>query len=350
MRPGSDPEFSTYFKCHIEEDLIEGMILPVRRSAGLRDEYFYHNTQECSNFKYKSKIREKKMSSATGYRVNIKCTLVEAIASYKEQVDHTRRDLQRSILRMGSYRFSPSFQHLERSAVEWGKMTESARRKQIERLDLSSKAPKISSVTVINLADSGDEGCSLSTSNLPSAESVAASSYSSSCASGESPENTIGFFKDSGLPEFLRGSWQNANKIVNLGGIGPHPTESTKRCVLFLSQSITHTVEASRVSLKCDNNCPRFEECSICAHNIAVAHSLGRLREFVQGYKAPLTKMLGIPAGSRKKEDEKKRMKRKRKSHPERDVSSYGDRNKAAARLPKSKEDNDDNTLRSCVR
>ena len=170
-------------------------------------------------------------------------------------------------------------------------------------------------------------------SKVPSAKSRAASGCkkSASCASGERQEDIIGFFKDSGLPEFLRGSWQNANKIVNVGGVGPHPTDSTKRCVLSLSQSITHTVVASRGFFKCDDSCPRFKECGICAHNIAVAHSSGRLREFVQGYKAPLS----TPAGSGKEGNEET-MKRKRKSHPEHDVSSCGDRNKAAARLPKS--------------
>ena len=131
--------------------------------------------------------------------------------------------------------------------------------------------------------------------------------------------------------EFLRGSWQNANKIVNLGGIGPPPTDSTKRCVISLSQPITHTIVASQGSLKCDNSCPRFKECGISAHTIAVAHSSERLQEFVQGYKAPLS----TPAGSGKEGNEE-RMKRKRKSHPESDVSSCGDRNKAAAPLPKS--------------
>ena len=49
-----------------------------------------------------------------------------------------------------------------------------------------------------------------------------------------------------------------------------------------------------------------------------------------------------VPAGSGKKENEK-RMSRKRKSHPERDVSGYGDR-VGAGQLPKPTEIDDDNT------
>ena len=64
--PGSHPEFSTYFRRHIEEDMSTGMILPVRRSAGLRDEFFYNNVKECLNFKFKSKILEKEMVTGSG--------------------------------------------------------------------------------------------------------------------------------------------------------------------------------------------------------------------------------------------------------------------------------------------
>ena len=53
VRHGKNPEFSSYFRCHIKEDMLKSMILPVRRSAGLRDDFFYNNDQECSNFKFK---------------------------------------------------------------------------------------------------------------------------------------------------------------------------------------------------------------------------------------------------------------------------------------------------------
>jgi len=57
-----------------------GMIISVRRSLGLGDEFFYNNGQECANFKYKSKINESKTQITKGYRPNTKCTWVEAIS------------------------------------------------------------------------------------------------------------------------------------------------------------------------------------------------------------------------------------------------------------------------------
>ena len=99
----------------------------------------------------------------------------------------------------------------------------------------------------------------------------------------------------------------------------------------------------SRGSFKCDNNCPRYKECAICAHTIAVAHDSQNLSELLRGYTVPLKKMVDdcVPAGSGKNESEK-RMSRKRKSHPERDVSGYGDR-VGAGQLPKPTEIDDDN-------
>ena len=35
-------------------------------------------------------------------------------------------------------------------------------------------------------------------------------------------------FQMSGLPEYLHGSWANANKIIELGGICQHPSDPSK--------------------------------------------------------------------------------------------------------------------------
>lgn len=73
--PDKEPAFSDYFRANIEEDMKNREILSVRRSVGLEDEFFHNNGQECANFKYKSKDKESKMQTATGYRPNMKCTL-----------------------------------------------------------------------------------------------------------------------------------------------------------------------------------------------------------------------------------------------------------------------------------
>ena len=59
--PGKEAQFVEYLRNHIEEDMKEGMLLPMRRRAGLKDVFFYNNAQECSNFKFKSKIKEANM-------------------------------------------------------------------------------------------------------------------------------------------------------------------------------------------------------------------------------------------------------------------------------------------------
>ena len=41
----------------------ESMLPSTRRKAGVNDELFYNNAQECSNFKDKSKILEEKMNT-----------------------------------------------------------------------------------------------------------------------------------------------------------------------------------------------------------------------------------------------------------------------------------------------
>ena len=98
------------------------------------------------------------MENSAGYRLNTKCTWVEAIEVYKELVESTRRDMQCSILCMGSYRLYSSLQHLEQNAVEWAKMSDSERRKHVDRLNLSlTTHDKTPYTTVINLTESDNE-------------------------------------------------------------------------------------------------------------------------------------------------------------------------------------------------
>ena len=52
----------------------------------------------------------------------------------------------------------------------------------------------------------------------------------------------------------------------------------------------------------CDNSCPRFKECDICAHTIAVAFKEGKLKELSEEYHITLSQMVLIPGSSGKKE------------------------------------------------
>ena len=73
-RGTSQPEFSRYFATYLAEEMKEKMILPVRREAGLGDEFFYDNAVESINRKFKTKIREQKTSTNVSGFKSLNCT------------------------------------------------------------------------------------------------------------------------------------------------------------------------------------------------------------------------------------------------------------------------------------
>ena len=56
-----------------------------------------------------------------------------------------------------------------------------------------------------------------------------------------------------------------------LEGIGPFPNDVSKRTVISLSSPRVHTVQIKS----------KRKECAICAHIVAVAYQVGKLRNFV---------------------------------------------------------------------
>ena len=139
IQPSRRPEFSAYFRKYIEEDMKNGMLLSFRRYAGLSDDFCYNNAQECSNFKYKSKIREAKMADFVGYRPNVKCTWVEAILHYEEMVGAVNRDKRRAVIAKGAYLLSSEYEHLYLSQLRWSKMSIEQKRALLAKVDGSCK-------------------------------------------------------------------------------------------------------------------------------------------------------------------------------------------------------------------
>ena len=117
--PDKEPVFSDYFRRNIKEDMKNGMILSVRMSVGLGDEFFYNNRQECANFKYKSKNEESKTQTTTGYCPNTKCTWVEAISIYKNLVEEANRYKQLAWLQKGLFQLSLRYNHLHFPLLQW---------------------------------------------------------------------------------------------------------------------------------------------------------------------------------------------------------------------------------------
>lgn len=292
-----DPRFSRYFQRHVEEDMKNGMLLPVRRKAGLNDEFFYNNVQESWNAVFKGKIKEKKVLEGIGYRPELKCTWSEAIKLYKHSVLNARRDIQRAVLGKGPFSLNTQYQYLTVTDARWSIMSRQDRQKHLETLGAAFEE------------EAEDED--------------ADTTYTSSVDNDHL--EVMGKFENSGLPEFLRGSWSNAGQILSLEGIVPYPNSKEKHLVISLSRPISHTVEVKARNLTC-SECPRYNERGICAHTLAVAHQLGRLQEYTKSYQVPLANMVAptIPNGAGKKENEKKS--RKRKSNSPRVVANYGNR------------------------
>ena len=59
-------EFHHYFNVFLSDDICHGMLLPLRRSLGLGDDFFYNNAAESLNNKYKQQIREKYTKCGAG--------------------------------------------------------------------------------------------------------------------------------------------------------------------------------------------------------------------------------------------------------------------------------------------
>ena len=120
---GKEPKFSKYFQSYIEEDMKNGMLLPIRRRAGLNDEFFYNNTQECSNAAFKGKVKESKALETAGYRPLFKGTWSEAIKIYRECVLQAQRDINRPVFGKGPDALNAQHQYLSVTDAEWSNMT-----------------------------------------------------------------------------------------------------------------------------------------------------------------------------------------------------------------------------------
>lgn len=214
IHPEKEHQFSKYFRECIEEDMKEGMLLSTRRKAGLGDEFFFNNAQECSNFKYKSKILEEKMSTTPGYCPCVKCSWTEALVLYRRLVEEVKRNKQRAVLQKGSFVLAEPYKHLEIPLHQWSALTLKEKNAHLAKVDPSIKG-------AFNATLASD--LELQEPRTPD-------------VSEENPI-TIGSFEETGLPECLRGSWVNANKILDLQGTAGHPNDSSKKVVIVMTET-----------------------------------------------------------------------------------------------------------------
>ena len=99
-------KFFNYFQIHISNDMKVGMLSPVRKKIGLKDNFYYNNEEECSHFKYKCKLRENKAVTSTGYGRDIHVSWVTAITAYKKMVDKVREIIRLVVIGREPYRLT----------------------------------------------------------------------------------------------------------------------------------------------------------------------------------------------------------------------------------------------------
>ena len=132
-------EFFNYFQTYISDDMKVGMLSPVRKKIGLKENFYYNNAEECSHFKYKCKLREHKAVTSTGYGRDIHVSWGTAIKVYKCMVDEVRENIRLAVIGKGPYRLSPEAEHLQMSHQGWSKLSPEERRQHLAKLDPFSK-------------------------------------------------------------------------------------------------------------------------------------------------------------------------------------------------------------------
>ena len=359
-RDTTSPEFYNYFKSYVAKDMKEKMILQARRAAGLGDEFFYDNATESINHRFKVHIRQsKEVVDLTGSR-NLDCTLFEACQIYNGMLEETRRNIHRAVLGQGPYRLAPDHSSLRVDPYKWKELNEKQRMRKLRKLDsriglkdgnATSKESSQSTETITkpdnsredpfrkenadsegyllgNVSEECSPPCkrsSTSSSTNGNKEHNSASAKSASSATEEETVSKRCDFDLTGLPEVLKGSWLNAQRILNKDGVGPAPGDPKSRIVVSTSRDVFHRVkiDSSRIPKRCD--CERFEELKVCAHIFAVAFLEETLDKILDNCYPQLSSVLKPPVSVGKKPHQTVR---KRKSTPKepRDLKKYKQR------------------------
>ena len=105
------------------ENIVSGMLKPVRREAGLGNPplRFTTNASKSVNAMLKRKVDYKKNE------------LHVFINHLKQVVDEQEKEVERAVISRGKYKFHPDYTHLEIKESEWFKMTKDQREKHIKK-------------------------------------------------------------------------------------------------------------------------------------------------------------------------------------------------------------------------
>ncbi|CAB4003812.1 Hypothetical predicted protein [Paramuricea clavata] len=247
------PLFSSYFVANIAEDMKEKMLLPVRRSAGLGDNFYFNNCPESMNSCLKKEIDHQKKSSNPGE--SSKCSYSEFAEIAQKFVEKYRRNIHRAILGDSPYVLAPECTDLEVSKEQWEKL---------------SKGRKIAKITLLDECGAEDY------EESPASPSTSASR---SCPSSQ----ILPDFESTGLPRNLKQLWSNAEIILQKNGVTKVQASSGLSAV---------------ISLRKPN-----QNYKMCSHVIAASQQDGTLGELIAKWQPNLSNIVqsSIPKKSGKK-------------------------------------------------
>lgn len=277
--------------------------------------------------------------------------MVGAFQTYEMMVMETRRNIQRATYQQGPYRLTKRMQKHETTIAEWLQMTPAERSQKLLKIDESSRnnptaalfqdpvAVPVRSQPMPTEADAPEMSFeTISSSTMSSRrqdiqttqkEAKSIRQLQSSKAAPVFSE-ILGDFSKSGLPPSSFGSWTNAGKIIEQGGIGPCPGKENSRVVISLSGTGLHEVKiswAGGLSLACDAKCPMYTMRKICAHTLAVAHGLDHLESYLLRCKPTFQSIIqsSIPLYAGRKDNEKQKGKARSQKKQARDISTFND-------------------------
>ena len=227
---GREPEFSLWFQRFKSVDIKKCMLKTLRREAGLGDppRQFTTNDAESINAMVSRWLKGKK-----GWDELAKCLHEFVISKYRE--------LEMAVLGIGERQLATPFESLQKTPVEWRKMSRDDKRSVLKQAHLTTELPKSLSI--------GAE------------------------------ESGVGGFTSAELNDV----WQKAETIMaSPSNIVPFPNNE-RQVICFADNSHFTVTKSATDRFSCDGKCRSyaFHEQLLCEHCLAVAESKGLLAEFL---------------------------------------------------------------------
>ena len=292
LESGIRTGFFDWFSQYKVENIVSGMLKPVRREAGLGNppSPFTTNASESMNAILKRKVDYKKNE------------LHMFINHLKQLADEQENEIERAVIGRGKYRFHEQYRHLEVKESEWFKMNSDQRQRHMKKAastHLSTGSGRLLP--------------------LPGAPESSVGNVSQLSVSAEH------FHFGLKIPlAAVQGIWNKAEELLRepnaiSAALG---CDSKSRMVRSRSGKRPHLVTSTKQGMYvCDNDCPNWKAMKLCSHSVAVAELNGSLKEFCDLYRktkrVPNMSRLaltGLPSGIGKKGNQ---VNRKRKREPE---------------------------------